>query len=101
MEIRRFLRRSLIFSAEGKNRSIFLRYLQKQIDVFKWQTETFFIIFSRRAEVVRRRFWSSILNPPDDFFSVVLLEDVLSRTEAASRILFLGKDPVTVTVTKF
>ena len=46
VEIRRFLRRSLIFSAEGKNRSIFLRYLQKQVDVFKWQRETFFIIFS-------------------------------------------------------
>jgi len=56
VEIRRFLRRSLIFSVEGKNRSIFLRYLQKQVDVFKWQRETFFIIFFRRAEVVHRRF---------------------------------------------
>ena len=45
----------------------------------------------------------------DQAFSILLmifsqlsfLKTLLSRTEAASRILFLGKDPVTVTVTKF
>jgi hypothetical protein len=67
VEIRRFLRGSLIFqrqekaggffTAVRKNKSIFLRYLQKQVGVFKWQRETFFISFSFRCvEVVRRRF---------------------------------------------
>jgi len=66
VEIRRFLRRSLIFqrqektggffTAVRKNKSIFFRCLQKQIGVFKWQRETFFISFSSRCvEVVHRR----------------------------------------------
>jgi len=55
---------------------------------------------SRCAEVVHRRLWSGILNPPDDF-SVVLLEDVIVEDWGASRILFLGKDQGAVTVTEF
>ncbi len=38
------------------------------------------------VEVVHRRLWSGILNPPNDFFSQLsFLKTLLSRTEAASR----------------
>ena len=49
--------------------------------------------FSRCAEVVLRRFWSSILNPPDDFSQLSSLKTLLSRTEAASQILFPREGP--------
>ena len=42
---------------------------------------------SRCAEVVHRRLWSGILNPPDDFSQLSFLKTLLSRTEAASRTL--------------
>ena len=86
-----FLRRSLIFSAEGKNRSIFS--LSSRVDRrFQWQRETFFISFpsSKCVEVVHRCFWSNILNPPDDFSQLSYLKTLLSRTEAASRVLLLS-----------
>jgi hypothetical protein len=55
VEIRCFLRRSLIFqrqekaggffTAVRKNKSIFLRCLQKQVGVFNWQRETSLRVF--------------------------------------------------------
>jgi len=62
----------------GKTSRFFFRCLQKQIGVFKWQRETFFISFSSRCvEVVHRRLWSGILNPPDDFSQLSFLKTLL------------------------
>ena len=61
----------------GKTSRFFFRCLQKQIGVFKMAERNIIMSFSSRCvEVVHRRLWSGILNPPDDF-SVVLLEDVI------------------------
>jgi hypothetical protein len=84
----------------GKNKWIFLRFLQKQVDVFKWQTETFFIILPDVPKlfiVVSDQVFSIL----PMIFQLSLLKTLLSRTEVASRILFLGKDQGAVTVTKF
>jgi hypothetical protein len=101
VEIRRFLKRSLIFSAAGKNRSIFSLF-SKAGRLLQKPRKTIIMSFSSRCvEVVHRRLQSGILNPPDDFSQLSYLKTLLSRTEAASHILFLGKDQGTVTVTKF
>jgi hypothetical protein len=117
VEIRRFLRRSLIFSAEGRNMQVdvkeanpsqrlgktsgfFFVFLQKQVDVFKWQTETFFIIFPDVPKlfiVVSDQAFSIL----PMIFQLSSLKTLLSRTEAASRILLTGKDQGAVTVTEF
>ena len=44
---------------------------------------------SKCIEVDQRCLWSGILNPPDDFSQLSYLKTLLSRTEAASRILLL------------
>ena len=90
------------FSQRLGKTSRFFRCLQKQIGVFKMAERNIIMSFSSRCvEVVHRRLWSGILNPPDDFSQLSFLKTLLSRTEAASRILFLGKDQGSVTVTKF
>ena len=82
----------------GKTSRFFLHYLQKQVDVFK--TETFFIILPDVPKlfiVVSDQAFSIL----PMIFQLSSLKTLLSRTEAASQILFLGKDPGSVTVTKF
>ena len=75
----------------GKTSRFFFVVFKKQIGVSKWQRETFFISFSSRCvEVVHRRLWSGILNPPADFSQSSFLKTLLSRTEAASRTLLLS-----------
>ena len=68
--------------------------------MFKWQTETFFIILPDVPKL--------FIVVSDEAFSILpmifqlsSLKTLLSRTEAASRILFLGKDQGAVTVTEF
>jgi hypothetical protein len=111
VEIRRFLRRSLIFqrqekaggffTAVRKNKWIFFFVIsKKQVDVFKWQTETFCIILPDAPKlfiVVSDQAFSIL----PMIFQLSSLKTLLSRTEAASRILFLGKDQGAVTVTEF
>ncbi len=84
----------------GKTSRFFFIISKKRVDVFKWQTETFCIILpdALKLFVVVSDQAFSILPM---IFQLSSLKTLLSRTEAASRILFLGKDPVTVTVTKF
>ena len=62
----------------GKTSRFFFRYLQKQVGVFKWQGETFFIIFL--FQLCRSCSPSSLIRHSQSsrwFFSVVLLEDVI------------------------
>ena len=95
-----FSQKKFDLPAVGKSRWIFLRYFQKQVDVFKWQTETFCIILPDAPKlfiVVSDQAFSIL----PMIFQLSSLKTLLSRTEAASRILFLGKDQGAVTVTKF
>ena len=89
------------FTAARKNRSIFLlsskadRRFQNGRE--KHHYEFFF-------QMCRSCSPSSLIRhsqSPDDFSQLSSLKTLLSRTEAASRILVLGKDQGTVTVTKF
>ncbi len=95
---RRFLRRSFDLSAAGKSRWIVVVAFKKEVNFsqrlgktgLQWQRETFLMSFSSRCvEVVHRRLWSGILNPPDDFPQLSFLKTLLSGTETASRTLLL------------
>ncbi len=75
------------FTAARRNKSIF-HYLQSRSAFATAKKNIFrrlFLTDELRVEVVRRRLWSGILNPPDDFSQLSFLKTLLSRTEAASR----------------
>jgi hypothetical protein len=81
-----FSQRKFDLPAVGKSRWIFHSGWEKQVDFsslspkvgWRFQMANGNILYNSSwcAEVVHRRLWSGILNPPDDF-SVVLLEDVI------------------------
>jgi len=78
----------------GKTSRFFFRCLQKRIGVFKMAERNIIMSFSSGCvEVVHRRLWSGILNPPDDFSQLSFLKTLLSRTEAASRTLLPWEGP--------
>jgi hypothetical protein len=105
-----FSQRKFDLPAVGKSRWIFHSGWEKQVDfsslspkrvdVFKWQTETFCIILPDAPKlfiVVSDQAFSIL----PMIFQLSSLKTLLSRTEAASRILLLGKDQGAVTVTEF